>query len=85
MAPEVVIELEHYGMPFDRNENGTIYQRPFGGHSANFGEKPVQRACAAAEGQGSAPEPYRAGCGRAHGVERQCGGDPACHRDRPTF
>src|SRR3974390_2584468 len=35
MAPEVVIELEHYGMPFDRNDNGTIYQRPFGGHSAN--------------------------------------------------
>ena len=38
-APEVVIELEHYGMPFDRNENGTIYQRPFGGHSQNFGEQ----------------------------------------------
>src|SRR5204863_9612401 len=35
-APEVVIELEHYGMPFDRNDNGTIYQRPFGGHSVNF-------------------------------------------------
>ena len=44
MAPEVVIELEHFGMPFDRNDNGTIYQRPFGGHSANFGEKPVQRS-----------------------------------------
>src|SRR5437763_188286 len=49
MAPEVVIELEHYGMPFDRNENGTIYQRAFGGHSANFGEKPVQRSCCAAD------------------------------------
>ena len=44
MAPEVVIELEHFGMPFDRNENGTIYQRPFGGHSQNFGEQPVQRS-----------------------------------------
>src|SRR3984893_5733753 len=49
MAPQVVYELEHYGMPFDRNPVGTIYQRPFGGHSANFGEKSVQRACAAAD------------------------------------
>ena len=39
MAPQVVYELEHFGMPFDRNADGTIYQRPFGGHSANFGEK----------------------------------------------
>src|SRR5258706_7287621 len=39
-APEVVIELEHYGMPFYRNDDGTIYQRPFGGHSVHFGEKP---------------------------------------------
>jgi len=54
MAPQVVYELEHYGMPFDRNEDGTIYQRPFGGHSANFGEKPVQRACAAADRTGHA-------------------------------
>jgi succinate dehydrogenase / fumarate reductase flavoprotein subunit len=54
MAPEVVIELEHYGMPFDRNENGTMYQRPFGGHSANFGEKPVQRSCCAADRTGHA-------------------------------
>ena len=38
MAPQVVFELEHFGMPFDRNDDGTIYQRPFGGHSANFGE-----------------------------------------------
>src|SRR6185295_11180141 len=53
-APEVVIELEHFGMPFDRNDDGTIYQRPFGGHSANFGEKPVQRACAAADRTGHA-------------------------------
>ncbi len=41
-APNVVYELEHFGMPFDRNPDGTIYQRPFGGHSANFGEKPVR-------------------------------------------
>jgi succinate dehydrogenase / fumarate reductase flavoprotein subunit len=54
MAPETVIELEHYGMPFDRNENGTIYQRPFGGHSANFGEKPVQRSSCAADRTGHA-------------------------------
>jgi len=54
MAPHVVYELEHFGMPFDRNPDGTIYQRPFGGHSANFGEKPVQRACAAADRTGHA-------------------------------
>src|SRR5438034_1610660 len=54
MAPEVVIELEHFGMPFDRNENGTIYQRPFGGHTQNFGEKPVQRSCCAADRTGHA-------------------------------
>jgi succinate dehydrogenase / fumarate reductase flavoprotein subunit len=54
MAPQVVYELEHFGMPFDRNADGTIYQRPFGGHMANFGEKPVQRACAAADRTGHA-------------------------------
>lgn len=53
-APKVVYELEHMGMPFDRNADGTIYQRPFGGHSANFGEKPVPRACAAADRTGHA-------------------------------
>ncbi|HEX7385773.1 MAG TPA: succinate dehydrogenase flavoprotein subunit [Castellaniella sp.] len=53
-APNAVYELEHYGMPFDRNADGTIYQRPFGGHTANFGEKPVQRACAAADRTGHA-------------------------------
>ena len=53
-APKVVYELEHFGMPFDRNPDGTIYQRPFGGHTANFGEKPVQRACAAADRTGHA-------------------------------
>jgi len=54
MAAPVVYELEHFGMPFDRNPDGTIYQRPFGGHSANFGDKPVQRACAAADRTGHA-------------------------------
>ena len=53
-APKAVYDLEHMGMPFDRNPDGTIYQRPFGGHSANFGEKPVQRACAAADRTGHA-------------------------------
>ena len=53
-AAEVVYELEHFGMPFDRNPDGTIYQRPFGGHSQNFGERPVQRACAAADRTGHA-------------------------------
>ncbi|OIQ99612.1 succinate dehydrogenase flavoprotein subunit [mine drainage metagenome] len=53
-APSAVYELEHMGMPFDRNPDGTIYQRPFGGHTANLGEKPVQRACAAADRTGHA-------------------------------
>lgn len=53
-APKVVYELEHMGMPFDRNADGTIYQRPFGGHSAEYGAKPVPRACAAADRTGHA-------------------------------
>ena len=53
-APAAVVELEHYGMPFDRNDNGTIYQRPFGGHSMNFGERAVQRSCCAADRTGHA-------------------------------
>ena len=53
-APNVVYELEHFGMPFDRNPDGTIYQRPFGGHTSNHGEKAVQRACAAADRTGHA-------------------------------
>jgi succinate dehydrogenase / fumarate reductase flavoprotein subunit len=55
MAPEAVYELEHFGMPFDRNENGTVYQRPFGGHMQNFGAGPsVQRSCCAADRTGHA-------------------------------
>jgi len=53
-ANEVVIELEHFGMPFDRLDNGKIYQRPFGGHTSNYGERPVKRACAAADRTGHA-------------------------------
>ena len=54
-APKCVIELEHFGMPFDRNEDGTIYQRPFGGHMQNMGAgPPVQRSCCAADRTGHA-------------------------------
>ncbi len=53
-APKVVYDLEHMGMPFDRNPDGSIYQRPFGGHTANYGEKAVERACAAADRTGHA-------------------------------
>ena len=53
-APKVVYDLEHMGMPFDRNADGTIYQRPFGGHTSNYGEKAVERACAAADRTGHA-------------------------------
>ena len=53
-AIPAVHELEHFGMPFSRTEDGRIYQRPFGGHMRNFGEAPVQRACAAADRTGHA-------------------------------
>lgn len=53
-AADAVVELEHFGMPFDRLENGKIYQRPFGGHMAEFGKKPVRRACAVADRTGHA-------------------------------
>jgi succinate dehydrogenase / fumarate reductase flavoprotein subunit len=53
-APEVVYELEHFGMPFDRLDSGKIYQRPFGGHMQSFGKNPVERACAAADRTGHA-------------------------------
>jgi succinate dehydrogenase / fumarate reductase flavoprotein subunit len=53
-APEVVYELEHFGMPFDRLDSGKIYQRPFGGHMQDYGKNPVQRACAAADRTGHA-------------------------------
>jgi len=54
-APQCVIELEHFGLPFDRNDNGTVYQRPFGGHMQNMGAGPaVQRSCCAADRTGHA-------------------------------
>ena len=54
-APEAIIELEHYGVPFSRNKEGKIYQRPFGGMTKEFGEGgPAQRTCAAADRTGHA-------------------------------
>ena len=53
-ANEVVYELEHFGMPFDRLPNGRIYQRPFGGQTRNYGERMVSRSCAAADRTGHA-------------------------------
>ena len=55
VSPKAVYELEHYGVPFSRTEEGKIYQRPFGGHTTEFGEgPPVQRTCAAADRTGHA-------------------------------
>ena len=53
-AVPAIYELEHFGLPFSRTEDGKIYQRPFGGHMRNYGEAPVQRACAAADRTGHA-------------------------------
>ena len=53
-APNAVIELEHYGVPFSRTEDGKIYQRPFGGMTTHFGEGTAQRTCAAADRTGHA-------------------------------
>jgi succinate dehydrogenase / fumarate reductase flavoprotein subunit len=54
-APAAVYELEHYGVPFSRTDEGKIYQRPFGGHMTEFGDgPPVQRTCAAADRTGHA-------------------------------
>jgi len=54
-APKAVYELEHWGMPFSRNDDGKIYQRPFGGHTTEMGNgPPVQRTCAAADRTGHA-------------------------------
>ncbi len=53
-APEVVYELEHFGMPFDRLDNGKIYQRPFGGQSQNYGGMQATRSCAVADRTGHA-------------------------------
>lgn len=53
-APAAVIELEHYGVPFSRTEDGRIYQRAFGGMTSHYGEKQAQRTCAAADRTGHA-------------------------------
>ena len=53
-APEAIYELEHFGVPFSRTEDGKIYQRAFGGMTKNFGEAPIQRTCAAADRTGHA-------------------------------
>jgi succinate dehydrogenase / fumarate reductase flavoprotein subunit len=53
-APDAVIELEHYGVPFSRTDDGRIYQRPFGGMTTHFGEGTAQRTCAAADRTGHA-------------------------------
>ncbi|MFC1547667.1 succinate dehydrogenase flavoprotein subunit [Candidatus Neomarinimicrobiota bacterium] len=51
-AVETILELEHFGLPFSRTPEGKIAQRPFGGHTKNFGEGPVKRACYAADRTG---------------------------------
>ena len=53
-AAEVVLELEHFGLPFSRTDEGKIYQRAFGGHMQEYGKHPAQRACAAADRTGHA-------------------------------
>jgi succinate dehydrogenase / fumarate reductase flavoprotein subunit len=53
-AMDAVLELEHFGVPFSRIEDGRIYQRPFGGHMQDYGETPASRACAAADRTGHA-------------------------------
>src|SRR3569832_1574968 len=53
-APEAVYELEHWGVPFSRTDDGKIYQRPFGGMTVDFGKSQAQRTCAAADRTGHA-------------------------------
>jgi succinate dehydrogenase / fumarate reductase, flavoprotein subunit len=53
-APAAIIELEHYGVPFSRTEEGKIYQRPFGGMTTHYGKGTAQRTCAAADRTGHA-------------------------------
>ena len=53
-APNAVIELEHYGVPFSRTKEGKIYQRAFGGMTKNYGNTPIKRTCAAADRTGHA-------------------------------
>src|SRR5881392_2498216 len=68
-APAAVYELEHWGVPFSRTEEGKIYQRPFGGMTRNFGEAPIQRTCAAADRTGHAMLHTMYGQSLAHSTE----------------
>jgi succinate dehydrogenase / fumarate reductase flavoprotein subunit len=68
-APAAVYELEHWGVPFSRTEDGRIYQRAFGGMTKNYGEGPIQRTCAAADRTGHAMLHTMYGQSLAHDVE----------------
>src|ERR1700756_4847651 len=68
-APAAVYELEHWGVPFSRTEEGKIYQRAFGGMTRNFGEAPIQRTCAAADRTGHAMLHTMYGQSLAHETE----------------
>jgi succinate dehydrogenase / fumarate reductase flavoprotein subunit len=68
-APAAVYELEHWGVPFSRTEDGRIYQRAFGGMTQNFGEAPIQRTCAAADRTGHAMLHTMYGQALAHHTE----------------
>ena len=68
-APAAVYELEHWGVPFSRTEDGKIYQRAFGGMTKNYGEAPIQRTCAAADRTGHAMLHTMYGQSLAHSTE----------------
>ena len=68
-APAAVYELEHWGVPFSRTEEGKIYQRAFGGMTKNYGEAPIQRTCAAADRTGHAMLHTMYGQSLAHDTE----------------
>jgi succinate dehydrogenase / fumarate reductase flavoprotein subunit len=68
-APAAVYELEHWGVPFSRTEDGKIYQRAFGGMTSNFGQAPIQRTCAAADRTGHAMLHTMYGQALKHDVE----------------
>jgi succinate dehydrogenase / fumarate reductase flavoprotein subunit len=68
-APAAVYELEHWGVPFSRTEEGKIYQRAFGGMTRNYGEAPIQRTCAAADRTGHAMLHTMYGQSLAHDTE----------------
>ncbi|ATQ44726.1 succinate dehydrogenase flavoprotein subunit [Caulobacter mirabilis] len=68
-APAAVYELEHWGVPFSRTEEGKIYQRAFGGMTKNYGEAPIQRTCAAADRTGHAMLHTMYGKSLSHSVE----------------